>query len=147
MTLNEWIEAGNTLPESFDFTIYGADFPELFTLHFAVHTINDSEAYPFAARLNAVAARVLPYYETLLANINAVDVTAANTDTRDVVNYAAPNAVLEPPAPIGSYRETSTRSDTHYNRALARAELAKAQNLIAALLTEFSVCFANWEEF
>ena len=102
MTLNKWLEAGNTLPDSFNFLIYGSDFTEIFHLHFAVHTINDSESYPFASRLNAVAVRVLPYYEALLANIAAVDVTAANTDTRDVVNYAAPNALLEPPAPIGS---------------------------------------------
>lgn len=147
MTLKEWIDGGNTIPDALDIEIYGVNFTNTFVKFYNYHTINDSESYPFMARVEAVASRVIPYYAAKIAAINAIDVTAENSDTREVINFAAPEAVIDPAAPIGSYTDTHTMTDTHYNRALARAEVAKADNLISALLGEFAVCFANWEDF
>lgn len=147
MTLTEWIDGGNALPDTLAIEVYGVNFTNIFVNFYKYHTINDSTAYPFSARIDAVASRVIGYYGAKIAAINAIDVSAENSDTREVINYAAPEAVIDPAAPIGSYTDTHTMTDTHYNRALARAEVAKADNLVTALLGEFAVCFANWEDF
>jgi hypothetical protein len=146
MTLSEWLEAGNTLPDTLSVMVYGSDFKSTFTAHYFAHTINDSEAYPFLYRLAAVIARTVPYYRAKLDDLAKVNLDASEGEHREIRNFAAPNTIIDPLAPIGGYDDTVERTDSEYTRALARAELAKMENIVTAFLAEFACCFATVED-
>lgn len=146
MTLNDWLDAGNTLPATLSVNVYGTDFMDVFTAHYYAHTINDSDTYPFLYRLSAVIARTVPYYHAKIADLAKVNLDATEGEHREIRNYAAPNTVIDPLAPIGGYDDTVERTDSEYTRALARTELAKMENIVTAFLAEFACCFAPVED-
>lgn len=141
MTLKTWIDSGNTLPEFMNVNIgEGVNFVDFFASRYLYYEINDSEAYPFIARLNSREA-YFAHYVNIMRDVGDISVKGTSTDTRRMENLTAPYARIDMSAPINGYTETATREDSPLNRIEARRVIAERRDIIADMLGVFGVCF------